>query len=178
LVQKSGIREARRLLAQANPDLVAVGRLARAARNSTEFKAFCSAVGLGTRKAYDLIAIADAVEAGRLQEVVVQEIGWAKARLIAEHAATKSKARQALAFARKNTLAALVAYFQGSGAGVKLITKSFHLTVQQAQYLDSTLVQAGAQRRGGRLDNRADVLMRILRAYRQSIKPHLVRKGG
>jgi len=161
------------MLAQAEPDLVSVGRLIRAARNRGNFKAFCDALSLGTRKAYDLIAIADAVEAGHLPETVVQEIGWAKARLIAERAATKSGARSAVTFARKNTLPALVAYFRGGGAGVKLITKSFHLTVQQAQYLDATLVEAGAQRRRGRLDNRADALMRIVREYRQP-----VRKGG
>src|SRR4051812_22763090 len=100
------------MLAQAEPDLVAVGRLIRAARIRGEFKIFCDAVSLHTRKAYDLIAIADAVDAGRLQGTVVQEIGWSKARLIAEHAATKTKARRAMAFARKNTLAALSAYFQ------------------------------------------------------------------
>jgi len=154
------------MLAQAEPDLVSVGRLIRAARNRGNFKAFCDALSLGTRKAYDLIAIADAVEAGRLPETVVQEIGWAKARLIAERAATKSEARSAVTFARQNTLPALVAYFRGGGAGVKLVTKSFHLTTHRAQMLESALVQAGAQRRGGRLDNRADALMRILREFR------------
>jgi len=166
------------MLAQAEPDLVSVGRLVRAARNEGNFKAFCDAVSLGTRKAYDLIAIADAVDAGRLQETVVQEIGWAKARLIAEKAATRSKVRSATAFARKNTLPALAAYFQGGGAGVQLVTKSFHLTMHQAQALESALVQAGAQRRQGRLDNRADALMRILREFTKSIRRHPVRKGG
>jgi hypothetical protein len=132
LVQQSGVARARQLLARAEPDLVAVGRLVRAARIRGDFKAFCAAVKLGPRKAYDLIAIANAVEAGRLQSTDVQEIGWAKARLIAEQAATKSKARRALTFARKNTLPALFAYFQGNGAKISLVTKSFHLTVQQA----------------------------------------------
>ena len=115
----------------------------RAARDSGDFKAFCEAVSLHPRKAYDLIAIADAVEAGRLQGTDVQEIGWSKARLIAEHAATKGKAKSALGFARKNTLAALAANFQGNGTGAKLITKSFNLTAQQAKQLETALVQAG-----------------------------------
>jgi hypothetical protein len=108
---------ARKLLAQSEPDLVAVGRLVRAARDNGNFKTFCDAVSLHPRKAYDLIAIADAVEDGRLQAADVQDIGWSKARLIASHAATKSKAWRAVAFARKNTLAALLAYFQGEGVG-------------------------------------------------------------
>jgi hypothetical protein len=58
---------ARKLLAQSEPDLVAVGRLVRAARDNGNFKTFCDAVSLHPRKAYDLIAIADAVEDGRLQ---------------------------------------------------------------------------------------------------------------
>ena len=105
------------MLAQAEPDLVSVGRLVRAARNRGDFKAFCAAVSLGTRKAYDLIAIADAVDAGRLQEAVVQEIGWAKARLIAEQAATKSKARRAVTFARKNTSRRLSRTSEEAGPG-------------------------------------------------------------
>jgi hypothetical protein len=163
---------ARKLLAQSEPDLVAVGRLVRAARDNGDFKTFCDAVSLHPRKAYDLIAIADAVEAGRLQGADVQEIGWSKARLIAEQAATKSKAKRALGFARKNTLAALVAYFRGDGAGVKLIAKSFNLTRHQAQELDATLVQAGARRRQGRMENRAEALMTVLRGYRLGTKPH------
>jgi hypothetical protein len=138
------------------------------ARASGDFRAFCDAVELGPRKAYDLIAITNAVEAGRLQETDVQEIGWSKARLIAEQASTKGKAKSALGFARKNTLAALAAYFQGNGTGTKLITKSFNLTAQQAKQLETALVQAGAQRRHGRMDNRADALMSVLREYRKS----------
>ena len=61
---------------------------------------------------------------------------------------------------------------------MKLVTKSFHLTMHQAQALENALVQAGAQQRQGRLDNRADALMSILREYRQSIKRHPVRNGG
>jgi hypothetical protein len=176
LVQKTSIGKARKLLAQSEPDLVAVGRLVRAARDNGDFKAFCDAVSLHPRKAYDLIAIADAVEAGRLRGADVQEIGWSKARLIAGHAATKSKAKRALEFARKNTLPALVGYFQGDGAGVTLIAKSFHLTVQQAQELDATLIQAGARRRQGRMENRAEALMSVLREYRLRTKPH--QRGG
>jgi hypothetical protein len=168
LAQRSRTAGTRRLLGQAEPDLVEVGRHVRAARDMGEFKAFCIAAPIHSRKAYDLIAIADAVDAGRLQGTVIQEIGWAKARVIAERAATKSEARRGLAFARKNTLPALVAYFQGGGTGMKLITKSFHLTEHQADELEITLVQAGAKRRQGRLDGRADALMRILRDYRRS----------
>jgi hypothetical protein len=163
---------ARKLLAQSEPDLVAVGRLVRAARDNGNFKTFCDAVSLHPRKAYDLIAIADAVEDGRLQAADVQDIGWSKARLIASHAATKSKAWRAVAFARKNTLAALVAYFQGEGVGAKLVTKSFNLTVHQAQQLESALDQAGAQRHHGRLDNRAEALMTVVRGYRLRMKPY------
>ena len=158
---------ARRLLAQAQPDLVEVGRLVRAARIRGDFKAFCAAVSLGTRKAYELIAIADAVNAGRLQEAVVQEIGWSKSGLIAERATTKSETRRATAFARKNTLAALSAYFKENGTGTKLVTKCFHLTENQAQQLETALDQAGARRRQGRMDNRAEALMSVLREYRQ-----------
>jgi hypothetical protein len=172
LVQKSSIGRARKLLAQSEPDLVAVGRLVRTARDNGNFKTFCDAVSLHPRKAYDLIAIADAVGTGRLHAADVQAIGWSKARLIAAHATTKGKAWRAVAFARENTLPALVGYFQGNGAGVKLIAKSFQLTVQQAQQLESALDQAGAQRHHGRLDNRAEALMTVVRGYRLRMKPY------
>jgi hypothetical protein len=97
---------------------------------------------------------------------VVQEIGWSKARLIAERARTKPDARRAIAFARSNTLPALTAYFQHEGKGVALVTKSFHLTKTQADELNAALIKAGAQLRKRRMNGRTDALMRILRGYR------------
>jgi hypothetical protein len=146
-------------------DLVSLGRRIRDARESGRFASFCSSVPIHSRKAYDLIAIANAVDAGLFEAKIVQEIGWSKARLIAENATTKKKAQQAVAFARDNTLPAVVGYFQRNGAGKKLITKSFHLTAGQAKVLEAALVQAGARRRHGRLDNRAVALMQILREF-------------
>ena len=148
------------------PDLVSLGRRIRRARNRGEFLSFCSSVRIHSRKAYDLIAIANAVDAGLLQPGLVQEIGWSKARLIAERALTKPGARRAIAFARGNTLPALTAYFQQEGKGVALVTKSFHLTESQADELESALVKAGAKGRKGRMNGRTDALMTILRSYR------------
>lgn len=167
MIHHSHTRQARSLLGRAEPDLVAVGRLLRDARHRREFTQFCGAVGLHSRKAYDLIATADAVDAGFLNASIVREIGWSKARVIAAQARAKAEARRAVAFARLNTLPAVVAYFKQGGAGPRLITKSFHLTERQAQELEHALLQAGALQRYGRLEYRADALMRILRGYRQ-----------
>jgi hypothetical protein len=152
-----------------NPLLV-LGRRIRRARDRGEFASFCSSVPIHSRKAYDLIAIANAVDAGLLPPGIVEQIGWSKARLVAERGRTIRYARGAVAFARTNTLAALVAYFQRDGVGTALITKSFHLTKAQAKELDATLLQAGARMHGGRMTGRNDSLMRILRSYRQSTK--------
>lgn len=148
-----------------NTDLVALARRIRQAQMRGEFPSYCASIGVHSRKAYDLIAIANAVDAGLLENRLVQEIGWSKARLIAEYANTKSEARRAIAFARRNTLPALAAYFK-KGASEALVTKSFHLTRSQAEDLEAALLSAGAQRRGGRLVNRPDALMRVLRDYR------------
>ena len=151
-------------------DLVSLGRRIRSANQRKEFASFCASVPIYSRKAYDLIAIANAVDAGLFAAETVHEIGWSKARLIAENATTKKKAQQAVACARDNTLPAVVGYFQRNGTGQKLITKSFHLTVGQAKVLEAALVKAGARRRHGRLDNRADALMQILREFGLSRK--------
>lgn len=151
---------------ETQPDLVRLGRRIRRARDSGDFLSFCSSQRIHSRKAYDLIAIANAVDAGLLQPGLVQEIGWSKARLIAERALTKPGARRAIAFARGNTLPALTAYFQQEGEGVALVTKSFHLTKSQADELESALVKAGAEGRKGRMNGRTDALMTILRSYR------------
>jgi hypothetical protein len=137
--------------------------LARAAHQAGEFRAFCDEVPIHIRKAYDLIAIADAVDSGLLSAEAVAEIGWSKARLIACHARTRSAARSALLFARNNTLAALAAYLREPAAAKKLIAKCFSLTVEQARELELALDRAGARRRHGRIDNRAESLMRIVR---------------
>ena len=109
----SAIIVARRTSGASDP--VLLGRRIRQAKKRGEFAFFCSSHQIHTRKAYDLIAIADAVDSDFLQESVVQEIGWSKARLIAERAHTKPDARRAIAFARSNTLPALTAYFQQEG---------------------------------------------------------------
>jgi hypothetical protein len=152
---------------KSEPDLVGLGRRIRRARDRGELRLFCDAVLLHSRKAYDLIAIADAVDAGLLQEEVVQEIGWSKARLIAERAGTKPTARRAIVFARNHTLPALVAFFKHDGNGMALVTKSFHLTPEQARELDAALLRAGARQQGPRMDGRNDALMRIVRSYSQ-----------
>ena len=163
----SAIIVARRTSGASDP--VLLGRRIRQAKKRGEFAFFCSSHQIHTRKAYDLIAIADAVDSDFLQESVVQEIGWSKARLIAERAGTEPKVSHAIAFARSNTLAALTAYFQQDGNGKALVTKSFHLTRSQADELDAALVKAGAQRRKGRMNGRTDALMSIARNYTQSI---------
>jgi hypothetical protein len=147
-------------------DPVLLGRRIRQAKGRGEFDSFCLSHRIHSRKAYDLIAIADAVDRDLLQEKVVQEIGWSKARLIGERARTKPDARRAIAFARSNTLPALTAYFQHEGKGVALVTKSFHLTKTQADELNAALIKAGAQLRKRRMNGRTDALMRILRGYR------------
>jgi hypothetical protein len=114
-----------------------------------------------------LIAIADAVDDGRLSEGEVQEVGWSKARLIAEYASSKTESRRAIGFARRNTLPALMSYCKQNGTGTALVTKSFHLTPEQAGELDAALLQAGAGLRRGRMDARSDALMRIIRTYCQ-----------
>jgi hypothetical protein len=152
------------------PDLVLLGRRIRDARERGKFPSFCSSIPIHTRKAYDLIAIANAVDAGLFDAKIVHEIGWSKARLVAERTNTKRAARQAVAFARGNILPAVVGYFQRKRTGKKLVTKSFHLTVSQAKELEAALVQAGARRRHDRLDNRTDALMQILREFVVSMK--------
>ena len=154
--------------ANTEPDLVVLGRRIRRARERGEFASFCSSQRIHSRKAYDLMAIADAVDADLMKASLVQEIGWSKARLIAERAATKPEARRALAFARNNTLPALTAYFQRNGRGTSLVTKCFHLTKSQADELDSALIRAGAQLRKGRMNGRTEALMRVVHDYKPS----------
>ena len=158
-------------------DVVALGRRIRQAHDRGEFSSFCASTRIHQRKAYDLIAIADAVDAGRLDVRTVEEIGWSKARLIAAQTTTKVAARRAIAFARGNTLPALVKYFQRDGLASALVTKSFHLTGRQAAELELVLLQAGARQRSGRMDGRSKALMQIVRAYRsfaenRKVKPH------
>ena len=151
-------------------DLIALGRSIRAARDRREFPEFCATVPIHTRKAYDLIAIADAVDAKRLTPADVVEIGWSKARLIAAHAAGKAATRKAVRFARSNILPAVVAYFQQDGAATPRITKSFHLSPQQATELEAALLKAGGVQRGGRLQNRSHALMAIVRDFQAATR--------
>lgn len=95
------------LKAGSESDLVALGRSIRAARDRREFPEFCATIPIHTRKAYDLIAIADAVDADRLTLADVTDIGWSKACLIAAQATGKAATRKAIRVARSNTLPAV-----------------------------------------------------------------------
>lgn len=153
------------LKASTGSALVGLGRSIRSARKHGEFAEFCATHLIHTRKGYDLIVIADAVDAGRLTPNDVTEIGWSKARLIAAQATNKLAARNAVRFARHNILPAVVAYFQQDGAATPLVTKSFHLSPQQASELEAALLRAGGLVRGGRLQNRSHALMTIVRNF-------------
>ncbi len=164
---RNGVK-AQQLLGSASPDLVAFGRLLRTAREHGEFEQFCDALHVHTRKAYDLITIADAVDTGLLTPGAVQEIGWSKARVIASHARTKHESRRAVSFARGNTLPALVSYFQSGSSAESLVTKCFNLTTAEEHELEAALRLAGGRMRGNRMVNRAEALMVIVRAHRRS----------
>jgi hypothetical protein len=159
--------EGSRLLAGDKPDLVEVGRRLQQAQERGEFAAFCSALSLHTRKAYGLVAIGVAVDAGRMEAGVCADIGWSKAQLIAARATSKREARKAITFARANTLPALVKYFQHESSASSLVTKSFHLTIAEAEELELALQKAGALRSGGRMVNRSKALMTLIRTRPQ-----------
>jgi len=161
----------RRLFGSAKPDLVELGRALRQAQERGEFKAACEALPIHTRKAYDLITIAEAVDAGRLEARVCEELGWTKTRLIAALKGTKQQSRRAIAFARKNTAPALVNYIQQGNDGEALVTKSFHLTEAEAEELEDALQKAGARKSGGRLVNRSEALMTLVRMRRPANAP-------
>ena len=158
-------------------DLVNLGRRIRRARDSGDFSSYCSSQRIHSRKAYGLIAIADAVDSDILRERVVREIGWSKARLIAERTRSKTEARRAIAFARTNPLPALTAYFQRDGNGRSLVTKSFHLTKSQADELSAALVKAGAQLQKGRMNGRTDALIPFFVATLRRLPPSLAGPG-
>ena len=128
MTDRRSISKCRQLLGQAVPDPAEIGRLVRAAHEEGSFTEFCDAVGLHIRKAYDLVAIADAVDHGLLARNTVQEIGWSKSRLIATQARTKRQAQKALTFARNQTLPAVPAFLRAEGSSGPLVTKCFHVT--------------------------------------------------
>jgi hypothetical protein len=80
---------------------------------------------------------------------------------------TKAEAQKAVLFAGKNTLPALVAYFRSGPSELELVTKSFHLSPEQAAQLEAALMSARGRRRHGRLENRSEALMNILRDYKK-----------
>ena len=72
--------------------------------DNSEAGDICDALVLHIRKAYDLVAIADAVDNGLLARNTVQEIGWSKSRLIATQARTKRQAQNCRIGARNSGL--------------------------------------------------------------------------
>lgn len=159
-----------------DPEPLVLGRRLRTAQERGNFIAYCARVGVHSRKAYDLVAIANAVDDALLTATDVRDLGWSKARLIATQANTKRSARLAVAFARVNTVAALAAYFQTNGPPTKLVTKSFHLTPEEAGELDTALLLSGGQKRGGRFVNRSEALMALIRKSTPPVAASPIRK--
>ena len=149
-------------------DPIGLGESLQHARSVGQFKEFCEAYGLHTRKAYELIRIADAVQRNLLTPADVADIGWTKAAVIAR-AAGGRRPRRAVAYARKHTMPALVRFLREGEAGGRgqdgLITKSFALTPAEAAELDDALRAAGAKERGGRMIDRSKPIMRIIRTF-------------
>jgi hypothetical protein len=71
-----------------NTDLVGLARRIRQARNRGEFTSYCASIHVHSRKAYDLMAIADAVDAAPRSRAMTSIEGRA-----ASHAATVAASR-------------------------------------------------------------------------------------
>jgi hypothetical protein len=156
---------ARQMLSGTGADLVRLGQRLRVAQADGKFVQFCAALPIHTRKAYDLIQIAAAVDRGLVTAGDVEHIGWTKACRIAPLEG-KRRVQQAVAFARTNTVPALERYLKDSAAKQALVTKSFHLTADEAAEVEAALRQAGAKVRGNRIADRSEPLMRIIRAFK------------
>jgi hypothetical protein len=143
-------------------EVLVLARQVRDARGAGTFASFCADHGLHTRKAYDLITIIDAVDARRLSADDVRHLGWSKARLVASHGESKALAAAAVSFALNNTLPALARYLRHPGKETRLVTKCFHLTINQARKLEHALMAAGGQMSGGRMKNRSEALMAVV----------------
>ena len=170
LAQKASGARARRTPWRNGEDPVKLGEALRRAQTDGQFKEFCAAYRLHTRKAYELVRIAEAVHRNLLTPADVEDIGWTKAALVAGVTGSR-RARQAVAYARKYTLPALVSFLRHDQtahgrAEQGLITKSFHLTPAEAEELDAALRLAGAEERGGRMLDRSEPIMRIVRAFK------------
>ena len=168
--RKASVVHARRARAENGADLVKLGEALRRAQSDGQFKEFCAAYRLHTRKAYELIRIAEAVGRQLITRADVEEIGWTKAALVAG-IDNRRHVRQAVAYARKYTLPALVSFLRHDQAAHEraeqgLVTKCFHLTPAEAEELDAALRLAGAEERGGRMRDRSEPIMRIVRAYK------------
>lgn len=162
-------RSAPRETVDHTPNLIELAARIADARRQGRFRAYCTEINIHTRKAYDLMVIAEALDEARLKADDVFELGWSKARLVATHARTRREIRRAVTFARINTLAAVVAYFK-TGTETALITKSFHLTADEAEELDAALGLAGGDHRKGRFHKRSAALMNLVREYRKTTK--------
>ena len=133
---KPSVRRPGQLRAGNGDDPVKLGGLLQRAQRAGQFKEFCASRALHTRKAYELIRIAEAVQRKLLTPADVMDIGWTKAAVVAR-AASDGPTRQAIAYARKYTLPALVRFLRDGEAthgraAQALITKSFHLTAAEA----------------------------------------------
>jgi hypothetical protein len=168
-LDRSKLAKARRLLSSSNADQLALGRLLVGVKAEGNFAEFCQAVPVHTRKAYCLIEVAIAVDAGRISAGDVSSLGWTKAYAIAARAKTKAHAQKARSYASNHSVVELQAFLAG-GAPTDYVVRVFRLSLDDAAALDRSLLSFGAVQTSRGIVDRESALLKILRTALSSVK--------
>jgi hypothetical protein len=155
---------------QGSESFVKLGKVLRYARDLGDFKTFIAELPIAYRKAMYLIKIAELVETSKLSAMEVAALGWTKLAVITswDKPMTKTRLKVVVRFAHENTVESLKA-FVGSKKSTKIRTKTFRLSAEQSNTLESALAKAGLIPKG----DRARFLMKIMDDYVSRHTTHL-----
>ncbi len=145
-------------------------------RSSDLFSDFIKQSGLGRRKAYYLVTIAEQLgevekSGTRLDDDQLRRIGWTKLQVIAPRLTSSNVAKQ-LQMAEQHTIRELTIRMRGERPAPKEHAILLRFTPEQYQVFEEAILQNGGQRKptGRGLLNKEEAIIKIMQQSRSPVR--------
>ena len=139
--------------------------------NLDKFRECILTTGIGLRKAYYLVEVAEAIEPLNILPARLRKIGWTKLQLIAKPI-TKQNAKQMLGWAEEHTVRDLKKVLAGEKPENNSHCVMMYFSPEDYDLFADVLKEHGATVEGRSIANKEEALMHLLKQARGKQKAH------
>jgi len=133
------------------------------------FAEFRKLSGVGNRKAYYLVKIADVFHPLKVPKITMKALGWTKCMMLSDHINSNNKDKL-VKFALDHTVKEIEAFVKGGDVANNAHSVLMYFNEQDYSELTDALVAHGAKRSGRGLVNKEEALISLLKSLKEKTK--------